>query len=205
MKLSITTSESKVFNEKAYVNDLVFLNYTDDFLVPALGGRRTLFSLDLIGSYKMSAVLKKLKSHNITPSLIPTGCTSLVQQLDVTINKPFKDIICELIDEAIFAMESVKIFHKWTVCDHCILTTTCIGDTFYHFHIERADIIECVFHKVSLLLPIDGSCDSELNIKGFTGLEIGNWVDNFGMIDEEAEIPEIWDNDEGIDFIPSEE
>ena len=34
---------------------------------------------------------------------------------------------------------------------------------------------------------------------------MGNWREDFGTMDEEAEIPETWDNAEGIDFIPSEE
>jgi len=195
-----------IFNEKAYMNDLVFLNYIETLLVPALGGRPTLFCLDLMGSHKTPAVLEKLKSHNITPSLIPGRCTSLVQPLDVAINNPFKEIMRELTDEAIFAMESAETFHKWSVRDRRILTTTCVGDAFYRFHLEKADIIQRIFGKVGLsLLPIDGSCDSELHIKGFTGLEIGNWREDFGTIDEEAEIPETCDNDEGIDFIPSEE
>jgi len=79
--------------------------------VPALGGSN-LFSLDLIESHKSPAVLEKFKSHNITLSRIPVGCTSLVQRLDFAINKPFKDIMRELTDEAIFAIESAITFHK---------------------------------------------------------------------------------------------
>ena len=183
------------------MNDLVFLNYIENFLVPTLGGRPTLFSLDLMGSHKTPAVLDKLKSHNITPSLIPGGCTSLVQPLAIAINKSFKEIMRKLTDNAIFAMESADTFYKWSVCDRLILTTTCVGDAFYRFHLEKANIIQCVFRKVSLSLPIDGSYDFELDIKGFIGLEIGNWIEECEAIDEDAKIPETRDIDEGIDFI----
>jgi len=66
------------FNEKAYMNHQLFLRYIEEQLVPVLGGRPTLFAIDLMGSHKTPAVLDKLLSHNITPSLIPGGCTSLI-------------------------------------------------------------------------------------------------------------------------------
>jgi len=81
------------FNEKAYMNDQLFLRYITDYLIPALEGRPTLFALDLMGSHKTPAVLDTLRKHQIIPSLIPGGCTSLVQPLDVSINKPMKDMI----------------------------------------------------------------------------------------------------------------
>lgn len=32
------------------------------------------------------------------------------------------------------------------------------------------------FWKIGLSLPIDGSADSALDIKGFTNIEIGHWT-----------------------------
>jgi len=102
------------FNAKAYMNDQLFLRYIDTYLIPVLGGRPTLFALDLMGSHKTPAVLEKLRQHNlnITPSLIPGGCTSLVQPLDVSVNKPFKEIMRDLTDTAIFEAESAEDFHR---------------------------------------------------------------------------------------------
>jgi len=191
------------FNEKAYMNDQLFLRYIEEHLVPVLGGRPTLFALDLMGSHKtpLAAVLEKLRSHNITPSLIPGGCTSLIQPLDVSINKPFKEILRELTDTAIFESESVEAFDKWTVSDSRILTTSCVGDTFYRFHLEKGDLIRKVFRKVGLSLPVDGSCDHELDIKGFSGLEIGDWHVDYGVVDEAADISIDNDDDNSIEFV----
>ena len=129
------------FNEKAYMNDQLFLRYIEEHLVPVLGGHPTLFALDLMGSHKTSGVLDKLRSHTIIPSLIPGGCTSLIQPLDVSIYKPFKEILRGLTHTAIFESESVEAFDKWTVGESCILTTSRLGDTFYKFHLEKGDII----------------------------------------------------------------
>lgn len=193
------------FNNKAYMNDGLFLRYIEKQLVPVLGGRPTLFAIDLMGSHKTPAVLHKLCLHNITPSLIPGGCTSLIQPLDVAVNKPFKEIKQELTNNAIFEAESIETFQKWTVSHRRILTTSCVGDTFYRFHLEEGDIIRRVFRKVGLSLPVDGSCDSEIDIKGFSGLQIGDWRINHGAIDEAATISEVQDNNDSIEFVHSDE
>ncbi|RPB06020.1 DDE-domain-containing protein [Choiromyces venosus 120613-1] len=193
------------FNEKAYMNDSLFLRYIEEQLVPVLGGRPTLFAIDLMGSHKTPAVLEKLQANNITPSLIPARCTSLIQPLDISVNKPFKEIMRELTDNAIFEAESLETFRKWSVSHRRILTTSCVGDAYYRFHIEKGDIIQQVFRKVGLSLPIDGSCDLELDIKGFSGIQIGNWQEDQGCVNEISTISDIHDNDESIEFVDSTE
>ena len=154
-----------------------------------------------MGSHKTPAVLEKLRLHHITPSLIPGGCTSLVQPLDVSVNKPFKEIMRELTDAAIFEAESSENFHRWSVSDRQILTTTCVGDAYYRFHLEKGELIRRVFRKVGLSLPADGSCDSELDIKGFRGLEIGDWHNDYQAVEATAEIPVDNDDDNTIEFV----
>lgn len=63
-----------------------------------------------------------------------------------------------------------------------MVTTCCVGDAWYQFCIEKVDLIRRVFRKVGLSLPIDGSADHEIDIKGFQGLEVGDWR-------REAEVP----------------
>jgi len=50
-------------------------------------------ALDMFGSHKTEEVLDTMRAHDITLGIIPGGCTSLVQPLDVSINRPFKDIL----------------------------------------------------------------------------------------------------------------
>lgn len=45
-----------------------------------------------------------MKSHDITPSLIPSGCTGLIQVLDVSVNKPLKELIREELDTVLESM-----------------------------------------------------------------------------------------------------
>lgn len=164
------------FNEKAYMNDVLFLKYIQLHLIPVLEGRPSLFAIDLCTSHYTPAVLEKLRIHHIIPTLIPAGCTSLVQPLDVSINKPLKERIRDLTDEAIRECESVDDFQKWSVGDRRVLTTCCVGDAWYEFCIENRDLVKRIFRKVGLSLPIDGSADAELDIKGFHDVYIGDWT-----------------------------
>jgi len=103
------------FNDKVYMNDQLFLRYIDTYLLPVLGEWPTLFALDLMGSHKIPVVLERLRLHNITPTLIPSCCTSLVQPLDDSVNNPFKEIMREVTDAAIFEADSAEDFHRWSV------------------------------------------------------------------------------------------
>lgn len=156
------------------MNDSLFIKYSELYLLPALNFRPSLFAIDLCSSHKTPAVLNIFRQHKVMPTLIPAGCTSLVQPLDVSINKPLKARIRDLTDEAILECERVEDFEKWSVGQRRILTTWCVGDAWYQFCIEKQDIIKSVFRKVGLSLSIDGSEDHELDIKGFSEIEIGD-------------------------------
>jgi len=177
------------FNEEAYMNGALFYKYIQENIIPVLGGRSSLFAMDLCSAHKTDQVLQLLHSHKIIPSLIPAGCTSLVQPLDVSINKPIKGRIRELTDEAILECESVESFEKWSVSQRRVLTTNCVGDAWYQFCLEKKELVEKVFRKVGLSLPADGSKDVELDIKGFEGIEVGDW--NIGRIEEKEVLQEI--------------
>ena len=82
------------------------------YALRVLGGRPTIFALDFMGLNKTPVVLEQLRQHNITPSLIPGGCTSLAQPLDAPINKSFKEIMRELTATTIFEAESAEEFHQ---------------------------------------------------------------------------------------------
>jgi len=105
------------FNPTTYMNNRLFEGYIKEHLIPVLGCRPTLYALDLMGSHTTPVILDLLRSNNITPSLIPRGCTGLVPPLDVSVNKPFKELVRELTDEKIFKLELIDQFEKWVVGD----------------------------------------------------------------------------------------
>ena len=121
------------FNDEAYMNGELFYEYMRDYVLPVLEGRPSLFALDLCSAHTTEPVMELFHSNSIVPSLIPAGCTSLLQPLDVSVNKPLKGKIRELTDEVILDCESVESFEKWSVGQRRILTTNCVGETWYEF------------------------------------------------------------------------
>ncbi|KAG0127164.1 hypothetical protein HOY82DRAFT_613891 [Tuber indicum] len=119
--------------------------------------------------------------------MIPARCTSLMQFLDVAINKPLKDILHTLVEDAIDLYEqrmgedlhdsgkASAMEDRWVL----IQTQTCLAEAWHAFCSTRRDIIVTSFRKVGLSLPIDRSCDLKLSIKGILseseGLVIGDW------------------------------
>ena len=80
-------------NPKVYANAEDFLEWLEEQFIPILDRRPTLLALDPFAAHKAPEVLDTFLANDITVIMIPGGCTSLVQPLDVSINRPFKDIL----------------------------------------------------------------------------------------------------------------
>jgi len=115
------------FNPKGYSNTQTTLQWIQELLIPALnpagsgprmwtGGpsllqtlpndklQPAILALDAARFHHTSEVLSLLKESDITPSLIPGGCTSLIQVIDVSVNRPLKQIIQDELDTVLEKM-----------------------------------------------------------------------------------------------------
>lgn len=137
--------------------------------------------------------------------MIPAGCTGLVQPLDISVNKPLKGIIASITTQALVDGEEKEYEKRNTLGKRRILTTWCVGDAWYQFCIEKQELVQCAFRKLGLSLPIDGSTDSELDIKGFTGLEIGDWRQDVQVVEPFADIKRVHDDDLSVEYIAAGE
>jgi len=72
---------------------MVHWQWIEEQLVPSLDEKPALLALDLFGGHKTDDVLDTFRAHDITISIIPAGCTGLLQLLDVSINGPFKNLL----------------------------------------------------------------------------------------------------------------
>lgn len=68
------------------------VQWIDEQLVPVLNNQPTLLAIDLFAPHKTEDVVDTFLAHDIRISWIPGGYTGLVQPLDFSINRPFKDI-----------------------------------------------------------------------------------------------------------------
>lgn len=87
------------WNETAYAISDLLIDWINNLVVPALPPGPRLLALDVAKFHSTEAVLTTLHSHDIIPSLIPPGCTGLVQPLDVSVNKPFKSLLRDILDD----------------------------------------------------------------------------------------------------------
>jgi len=79
--------------EKGWMNETLVMRWVSDVWMTRPGGLRGTRSLlvwDMFRAHLCEGVKKKLKESRIRQAVIPGGCTSLLQPLDVSLNKPFK-------------------------------------------------------------------------------------------------------------------
>ena len=75
--------------ENAYMTASLMRDWIDHFT--ATVGTHRILIMDSFSAHLSKVVKEKLKSQNISFAIVPAGCTSECQPLDVGVNKPFKD------------------------------------------------------------------------------------------------------------------
>lgn len=167
------------FTPTGWMNEKLFIKFILQFLVPIFGHHRSLFIYDRYKAHLTAPVINTCRDNNIIPSLIPPGTTGLTQPLDIAINKPFKGLIREYVEE-IRDQKEMDGIEKWSVDQHRIVTTEAIGRPWETWHEDTAKrkIVIQAFRDTGITLPVNGSGDHELKIKGFQPgeLVVGDWA-----------------------------
>ncbi|KAG0134475.1 hypothetical protein HOY82DRAFT_537484 [Tuber indicum] len=143
--------------------------------------------------------------------MIPAGCTGLVQPLEVSINRPFKDILRNITEQDIIEKEGSGL-EKWLVSNSRVSTTWYVGKAWEEFAGGPAGrtIIQNSFKNVGLALLVDGLHDHTVNIKVFLAedMAIGDWTlrgppelvgEYFHIVEEDD------DENSAVDYIHSQE
>ena len=79
--------------------------------------------MDLAAFHITDSILATLRENNIVPSIIPGGCTGLLQPLDTAVNKPFKEYLREETDTYQDERAATEDIGKWRVREKRIMTT----------------------------------------------------------------------------------
>ena len=79
------------FNDKAWMREDVMIRWIKEILRPYTQRRPALLVMDSFSAHLTPSVRRELERINTYPAIIPGGCTSKAQPLDVVINKPYKD------------------------------------------------------------------------------------------------------------------
>ena len=86
----------KMTQDKAWMDDPLMLRYIDEIWMPYVkktGCTESILCLDKFQAHISASTDSKMKANNVHPSVIPGGCTSVLQPLDVCLNKPFKSLL----------------------------------------------------------------------------------------------------------------
>jgi hypothetical protein len=118
----------------------------------------------------------QFKRLNVTTSIIPGGCTSYVQALDVSVNKAIKQYLEEYED-----LHAGEHFDEWkagkySVGDRRIPLTHWVAKAWERLHIEHKDTTIKTFRNVGLALNPDGSEDAELSIRDLPNIAVGDYT-----------------------------
>jgi len=108
------------FNPKGYANSAIMLFWLEFMLLRVLGTSATLLVMDLFKSHSTQEIKDWLPTCRIVPSLVPGACTGLVQPFDVSVNHPFKDILKQVIDDAVDLSERQTTPVSRTWCDRLL-------------------------------------------------------------------------------------
>jgi len=121
--------------------------------------------LDHYKAQKTPTVLIMLNDEcNTTTVLVPPGCTSLVQPLDVVLNGPFKQAVDAIAMSHMEVHVNDYLHGKFTASKHRILLTKWIGQAWEEVSANK-DMVITGFKKCGISVAIDGSEDYEINIK----------------------------------------
>ena len=106
-----------------------------------------------------------------TYTYVPGGCTSLVQPVDVSFNKPFKSAVEQLANQHM--QENLDTYFKGDISASArrILFTQWVGQAWEEVSADKEMIIRR-FKKCGIALAIDGSEDEEINIQGIDGYNV---------------------------------
>ncbi len=98
-------------------------------------------------------------------ALVPPGTTSLIQPLDVAVNSDFKAVVDRLQNQHMHENLSLYIENKLKVSERRILITKWVGQAWTEVSAKK-DLMKRAFEKCGISVPIDGSGDHLINIKG---------------------------------------
>ena len=95
------------FQDNAWCDESMMLDWVDELWAPAIQKEngKSLLVADVHAAQKTEHVLGSLKKIGTTLALIPPGCTSLIQPLDVVFNRAFKQKCGDLFNKH---MEVIK-------------------------------------------------------------------------------------------------
>ncbi|RPA78178.1 hypothetical protein BJ508DRAFT_329449 [Ascobolus immersus RN42] len=162
---------SVMFNEKAWV-DTTARHWSVPYFSPRM------LVLDCHRVHLTGQVLDRLNRQYTLPAVVPEGCTSLVQPLDVIINKTFKDLVDRCYQKHYQENLDEWVAGKVTAREQRILITKWVGTAWEKLHYYHSATIRKSFRMTGISISISDEKDDEIKIRGLEEYQVRNWRDN---------------------------
>jgi hypothetical protein len=132
--------------------------------------------MDVFKGQRNEQVLAEFKNRCTVISIVPGGCTSYVQVLDVSLNNLLKDHISQSWNDYMDSLPIERLQQNhFPIKEHRILITKWVGEAWEWLHTVHHEVIIKTFRQVGLSLPHDGLKDIEIKIRDLPNLEVSSW------------------------------
>ncbi len=129
---------------------------------------------DVHRAKKTDKILNRLeKDCNTEVTFVPGGCTSLLQPLDVVVNKQFKAAINHLATKHMEENLDAYVNGRISAKERQILFTKWVGQAWEEVSSNK-EMIKRSFLKTGIAVAIDGSQDDEINVEGLGEYDINS-------------------------------
>jgi hypothetical protein len=193
--LSVSNTDAVVTTQpKGWMDSHLITQWIRRILLTHTQGRHALLVFDTFLGHLTDDVLQKLAENNVTYITIPGGCTSKVQPLDVSINKPFKDYLrgsweqymVEQVQTSPSPATKIPTASKNEIAKWVIDANRCLG--------SQPDMIRKSFLVCGISNSLDGSKNDYIRVQEYLpqfvipyGESAGSKSDPFQSTDAESD------------------
>lgn len=78
--------------QKGWMDGTLMMRWINEIYLKYTGSKKSLLVMDTFSVHCSDEIISLLSKHHSRVALIPGGCTSKLQPLDVSLNKPFKQV-----------------------------------------------------------------------------------------------------------------
>ena len=117
---------------------------------------RSFFIVDVHKTQTTAKVRIALEACKTTVVFVPSGCTSLVQPLDIVVNGVFKQIVDLLKAEHMQQNLEQYVNNSFSASQRCVLITGWVEAAWAEV-CQKREMLKRGFEKCDISVPIDGS------------------------------------------------